>query len=531
MTAKGSADSVENRNKDTARIAIRGSAVRVVALATSTVVAFLVMPFLVHSLGDRTYGFWSLAGTILGYYGLLDLGIVSAVQFYVASAAGEKDPAAANRALSTAFYAFAALGFVVAIATVLVSFLAPHFIHSTSEAAVFRRVILIMGIGFAVGFPGRAFIGALSAYMRWDLISSVGMGALALRTTLIVIAIKHGGGIISLAAITVLVDGFSYLAYYAILARIQDQFRLSARLASFQSLKGVLRYSGFTLIVRISDQLRFQLDAFVVTALLSVAAVTHYAIASRLAFAYRELMIAIFGILSPLFSQLLGSKDVSRIKRMFEFTTKMSTAAACLIACGIILYGRLLIDLWMGPKYLDAYWPLVFLSIGICFEMAQIPSMSYMYGVSKHHFLAYVNLGEGVMNLILSLWLGRRYGMSGVALGTLIPMAVMWFLVQPIYVCHQIGIPAREFYTRLVGRPMVITMVGMLAPWFLVFGRITQRSAISLAVSVVCQAAIGAAVVYVFLLDREEKSWVVRPATRMRPQAEQATELITESLP
>src|SRR5215472_1624989 len=84
-------DATKVANSKAARTAIRGSALRVVALAATTVVAFFLMPFLVHSLGDRTYGFWALAGTILGYYGLLDLGIVSAVQFHVASAAGEKD--------------------------------------------------------------------------------------------------------------------------------------------------------------------------------------------------------------------------------------------------------------------------------------------------------------------------------------------------------------------------------------------------------------------------------------------------------
>ena len=61
---------------------IHGSGLRVIGLAANTIIGFLLMPFLVHHLGDRNYGFWSLAGAVLGYYGILDFGIVSAVQFY-----------------------------------------------------------------------------------------------------------------------------------------------------------------------------------------------------------------------------------------------------------------------------------------------------------------------------------------------------------------------------------------------------------------------------------------------------------------
>ena len=80
---------------------IHGSGLRVASLVANTLTSFLLMPFLVHHLGDRNYGFWSLAGAILGYYGILDFGIVSAVQFYVAKALGEKDVDYANRTIST----------------------------------------------------------------------------------------------------------------------------------------------------------------------------------------------------------------------------------------------------------------------------------------------------------------------------------------------------------------------------------------------------------------------------------------------
>ena len=68
----------------------RGSVLRTVVLVSNIIVSFFMMPFLVHSLGNRWYGFWALAGSILGYYGLLDLGLSSAVTRFVSQAFGQK---------------------------------------------------------------------------------------------------------------------------------------------------------------------------------------------------------------------------------------------------------------------------------------------------------------------------------------------------------------------------------------------------------------------------------------------------------
>jgi O-antigen/teichoic acid export membrane protein len=38
---------------------------------------------MVHNLGDRMYGLWALAGAFIGCYGLLDLGLSSAVQRHI----------------------------------------------------------------------------------------------------------------------------------------------------------------------------------------------------------------------------------------------------------------------------------------------------------------------------------------------------------------------------------------------------------------------------------------------------------------
>ncbi len=48
-------------------------------LGVNIVVGLLLLPFVVAKLGQTGYGVWMLVGSIIGYYGLLDLGVSSAV--------------------------------------------------------------------------------------------------------------------------------------------------------------------------------------------------------------------------------------------------------------------------------------------------------------------------------------------------------------------------------------------------------------------------------------------------------------------
>ncbi len=488
------------------RKVIHGSGLRVVGMALTIVTGFLLMPFLVHHLGDRTFGYWALVGAILGYYGILDFGIVTAVEWHVAKAIGEKDADAANRAISTSFYMFAALGGVVLLVTVVLAGLAHLFIHIPSDAALFRKVILITGLGFAIGFPGRAFLGGLSAHLRWDLISITNQSALLLRTGLIVAVIMAGGGLVALASVSVVTDILVFLSFYLALRRIQDQFRLSFSLASRRTLKGLLPYSLFTFIIKMNDQLRLYIDPVVVTAFVGVGAVTHYAIGQRLSLAFRDSMIALLGMLAPWFGRLFGSRDYGAIRKVLEFGTRVSVSVATAVTCLLLLYGRQFIEAWMGKNYLDAYWVLFFLVSAAFFEVSQFPSMSYLYGVSRHRFLAYITLVEAGLNVALSLYLVRIIGIAGVALGTTIPCFAIRLLVQPAYVCRHVGISLRHYYVALFGRAMVATAFGVLLPWAVLFRWISRPKLPVLLAIIACQCLIAVSAAYALAVGKEERA-------------------------
>jgi len=499
----------DHGHKTNVRHVVRGSTLRVAGLVANTCIAFFMMPFVVHHLGDRIYGYWVLVGSVLGYYGILDFGIVSAVQYFVAKALGERDSSLVNRTIATSFFTFAGIGFLTLGVTGVLAFAAAMFTNDPAQIRLLRFVLLIMGAGFAIGFPGRALLGALAAHLRMDLVSLVGLVTLVLRAGLIVISIEAGYGIIGLACATVFTDLLTYISFYFMLRKIQHPFVLSIVLADLSTLKQILQYGIFTFIVKFSDQLRFYVDALVVSALVGVTAVTHYSVASRLALSLMEFMIALVGLLSAWFSLLAGKRDYQRIRKLFGFGTKVSVAVATAIVVPIILNGNGFISLWMGKTYADAYVPLCLLVTGIFFDVAQQTSVCYLFGVSLNRFLAQITLVEGIVNVILSVFLARRYGLSGVAAGTLIPMFLFKFCVQPVYVCRQIGIEVKSYYLEMFGRTTVITALAGIVLWMLLFRHVPQTNLAEASFLIAVQMALALACGFVFIFNSEERAMLI----------------------
>jgi O-antigen/teichoic acid export membrane protein len=58
--------------------------------------------------------------------------------------------------------------------------------------------------------------------------------------------------------------------------------------------------------------------------------------------------------------------------------------------------------------------------------------------------VAWTNLGAGLANLALSIYLVRHYGLMGVAIGTLVPIAVCAVFILNPAACRRVGLSLRR---------------------------------------------------------------------------------------
>jgi O-antigen/teichoic acid export membrane protein len=163
-------------------------------------------------------------------------------------------------------------------------------------------------------------------------------------------------------------------------------------------------------------------------------------------------------IFTPMSSQLYTIGDLLQLQRTLvagNRTCALITFPLCVI---LIVLGKPIIELWVGARYLSSYPILLILVIPRGLYLAQSASTKMLLGMGKHRWLALVLLMEGVMNLGLSIVLARRFGLTGVALGTAIPLTITSLFFLPYHTSHHLRIGVGSFLRGAYLMPLAISL-------------------------------------------------------------------------
>jgi O-antigen/teichoic acid export membrane protein len=229
----------------------------------------------------------------------------------------------------------------------------------------------------------------------------------------------------------------------------------------------LITYGFYALVAQISNILRFNISSIVIAYFINLSAVTHYSIAARLNNYFSQLIFAALGVIRPVFAQYHGRNEIEKIRKTFLQTTRLGVISSTIVSGAIIIFGEPFLRVWMGDKYTDAYIPLVYLISSMTFAAMQIPSTSLLYAIAKHKFFALMNIAEAFVNLMLSIILIQKYGISGVALATAIPIIVSRIFIYPQYICKQIDFPIFSYFGQM-GKIFIVTALGQLPIWIIV---------------------------------------------------------------
>jgi len=432
----------------------------------NVVTFFFLTPYVVDALGDRVAGVWLVLVALVGHYGLLDLGIRSAVGYFVAAAWAKRDQEGVNRTLSTA------LAFLVGIAalTTLVSVglfstltQSPQLLGdwvrelSAGELQDTRLALLIMGVGYAVNFPMMTFNGVLYATQRIDLQNAIGVSQTLLRAGLTVWVLGRGFGIVGIASVTVLCLALGWITAMFFAYRVIPGLTLRPWRPSRETFRPLLRYGFFNSLVNVGDIVLNATDALVIAVLVPLAvttlydpaeAVTYYNFGALLIPHTMSLVTAITWTFTPYATACHATGDLPALRRLIHRGSRGTLALGTVFATGFLLLGEDFLRQWVGEKYLtgDVYPSsatiLGILAIAFLFRAKESCNRQILFGTNRVRFLGLLALFEVAVNLVLSAILILHFGPVGVAFGTLIPVVLTQGVIQPWFV-------AREFQVSL----------------------------------------------------------------------------------
>jgi O-antigen/teichoic acid export membrane protein len=407
------------------RAAIRNVLANWAGFGTESVVAFFLMPFLIHRLGQESYGAWILIGSLAGYLGILDFGLKSAIGRYVAYYRGCGDHEGVLRTLNTALALLVCLG-TLAFGFVWLASLGLHrLIDIPAESLPAAKLALVI-VGAALGssFILQAFDAVLWGYERFDITNIVDALAALTRGGVTAYVVGAGYGLVGLAWTTLglaLLVGISKVAVCVALAR---PLRFSWRHVQLNVVREIGPFGFWQFLVGIARVARSHLNPIAVGSLLGPVVLTAFSVPVRLINYAGMLLVVTVNVLTPTLTTFVAQGDTERQRRLILQAGRICSAYSFYMVALLLLLGRPLIALWIGPEFAWVWSVLAILVVGEWLPMAVHPFNFALVALARQRPVAWRGIAECLLALGLGAALAVPLGLTGFAIA--IAVAGAW---------------------------------------------------------------------------------------------------------
>jgi O-antigen/teichoic acid export membrane protein len=432
----------------------------------SAAVSFFLGPYILGKLGTTSYGMWALIGSLVGYFGLLDLGVRSAVTKFIASYHSADDHESASDVKSAALLVFTVAGFLAIVIAAGVSlFVERIFTIPSGSEGIARIAIMIMAANIAVALITGVYGGVLTARHRFDLSNAINIVGVIIRSSAIVIALEWGTtithrtdqGIIILAVIQLSSSIIQLMLAQALSRKAYREAQTNIRRAfSPDSMKKIFSFGLMSSAIHVLGALAHNSALILIGAFLPVAMVTYHSIAESLAEYTRQLLSGITHTVVPMVGSLEGAGKIDSVRRVLVHGTRYANLVVLPIIATFMVRGESFISLWMGAEYGKLSGQiLAVLSVALWAMVGYQVCTTTMMGLGKHKGMVPIFAFEAAASIALSVVLIQKIGVLGSAWGILVPRLVVAFVMSVLYAKKVLHISIMEYYVDSIGRPIV----------------------------------------------------------------------------
>ena len=418
---------------------------RYLSIGVDGVIGLLLLPFTVGHLGASEYGLWALAASVTWFFGVLDLGYGGALARFIARYKAWQDRAALNEIVSTVGCIYVALGAICFAVTALIAWRIDELFNiSPSQVHNAQMVLLIIGAFLGVRFPFGIFGAIVYGFQRSYRNSAVSIITSIVAAVVTIVVLSTGHGLVTLVATTTTVRMLSLGVYTWNAYRVFPGLQVSPSLFRRSRLQEVTGFSVYMFILDCAAKLNYSADAMVIGVLLNTAAVAVWTVGQRIAQLTQQLTGQLTDALFPAVVDSDAAQHQKRLQTILLQGTRVSLALAAPLCVGLIVLADPLIHAWMGPRFSGSVVPTQLL-LGVVLVRAGTSSANVILkGAGEHKLLTVTNATAAVANVLLSVVLIHPFGLTGVALGTFIPVTASAVFVLYPAACRRVGLSLRR---------------------------------------------------------------------------------------
>lgn len=480
--------------------------------AVTLVVTFVISPFLVKTLGNSNYGIWEVILSIVGYMGVMDLGVGPALVRFVSTSHSSGDRGELARIVSSATIFFLVIGTLAASALAALSAFPDLITKTGSESSVYITTVLILfAVNVGINFPLTVFTGTLMGLQRHYLLNLTRI-VLAIGNALAVyfILVKFPlSGLITLVALQLASNLIQMVVFGSAVCFDKDIPRLSLRNSSMKTMRNLWAYGMKSIAMMLASRLQVQSMPFVIGSVLGLDKIVYFVMPRRLMEYARGMSTAIGFPLTPYFASFYGRNDHIALQKSWLKTSLALQVVSNAMPVVLLFCGVPFISQWLGAEYADAgKWVMYVLVIGLAAESLVPNAASVLMAANRHGRMSYLLLFIATACVPSAIVGAKLWGLVGVAVACCAATAA-GSAISLIMACKELHISPFQYFREstlpLLAPLMILAVLMWTAGVFL---------PVSGYVKIILQVLIGGSgyviAIWALVLDQEKRSRILQ---------------------
>ena len=395
--------------------------INIVSLLAYEIVAIVcgfVLPYFILSAYGSSYnGITSSIIQFLGYAALMKAGIGGVTQAALYKPLADNNAKDISAIINATDVFFRKVAVFFSVSLILFASIYPMFVQDVFDWFFTFTLVVILGINtFAQYFFGLTYQFLLTADQRQCVISFVQIGTTLLNTTIAVLLIRFGAGIHVVKFVSALVFSLNpiIINLYA-----RKKYNINKEIPANNT---AIKNRWDCLGLEVANFVNTNTDMFILTILTNVYEVSVYTIYFMITNGIRKFINAFFNGIRPVFGHMFARREIEAIYcylRLYEqitfcLTNFFYSVVGVMLLPFVQVYTKGIADVeYIRPAF--AY----VLVIATMINSYRIPYQSIVTVVG--HFKQTRNgaFFEAGMNIVISITLVWRFGLIGVAAGTL----------------------------------------------------------------------------------------------------------------
>ena len=425
------------------------------------IMGFIIPRMIDRKIGQFSLGIWDFCWSLANYLSYASLDIGSSVNRYVAKYRAEHNTEGLRRAISSVVCVQLIIAALVCIGAIVLAWLIPHYFSGRleGETATAQWVIVFLGLSLAAEMAFSPFHGVITGCHRWDLHSGINVLTRVIEFAGMLTVLLLGMGLMALAIVYFCAVLTTEILRMLLSYRVCPEMSIRFSFARWFQTKKMVFFGWKTLVATISPLILYQTASVFVVGTLGLSALAILARPIALVRHVETFVNRFAFITTPTAGALQAKGHLSELKQFLLESNRFSVAVVLPITLFFIVYGDIILTIWMGPHY-AAGGVFAILAIGYFLPVSQSSVLRILVGMNLHGRIGLYSLlvcmGAFTLGIVILNFLG--WSLINAALLIALPLTLGNGIMMPFFACRQFGITFREYVHYVFFTPFLCSL-------------------------------------------------------------------------